>query len=61
MSEIIFQLKRDILCLPCYMCVLFFVINMNEIPKHFTFINGFLFAEKHDLLCNHSNDDHSSC
>lgn len=39
------------------------MINTNEIPvpKHSTFINGFSFAEKRDLLCNHSNDDHSSC
>ena len=34
---------------------LFYYINTNEIPNHFT--ETVLSCERHDLLCSHSNSD----
>ena len=54
--EIFFNTRREISYLQAAMKCSIYYINTNEIPNHFTFR-----CERHDLLCNHSNDDLFMC
>ena len=56
----IFSTREEKFCISKRPCnVLFYYINTNELPNHFTLI--VFWCERRDLLCSHSNGDIFTC
>ena len=55
-----FNTSEEKFCISKWPCnVLFYYINTNELPNHFTLI--VFWCERCDLLCSHSNGDIFTC